>query len=164
MNKSSIRIAIVLSVVILVPISTFAQAWVSPKGTGSISISYLNNLDNRDYFGRGEPFIDIPPNPLCPGGCRLDNFGKLRTQGVYFDFAYSVTDKLGLTVSIPYLAPKYTAPPDPTSAFFAAHALPDQSIPLDDGKYHGSFADFGFRLRYNVCKGCDWDVALSLSQ
>jgi hypothetical protein len=150
MNRSHIRITLAVCVVLLIPVSLYAQAWVSPKGTGSISISYLNNLDNRDYFGHGEPFIDIPPNPMCPSGCRLDNFGELRTQGVYFDFAYSFTDKLGLTVSIPYLAPKYTAPTDLTSAFFAAHAFPDNSIPLDDGKYHGSFADFGFRLRYNV--------------
>src|SRR5262245_44231983 len=126
MKRSHIYITLLLSVIVLIPVSINAQAWVSPKGTGSISISYLNNLDNRDYFGHGEPYIDIPPNPMCPNGCRVDHFGELRTQGVYFDFAYSLTDKLGLTVSIPYLAPKYTAPPDPISAFFAAHAFPDK--------------------------------------
>src|SRR5262249_25130521 len=108
-------------------------------------------LDTRDYFGHGEPYIDIPPGaPFCPNGCRLDNFGDLRTQGVYFDFAYSFTDKLAVNVSIPYLAPKYTAPADPTSAFFAAHVLRDGPFPLDDVHYHGSFANFGFRLRYNI--------------
>jgi hypothetical protein len=126
------------------------QAWVSPKGSGAISISYINNLDNRDYFGHGENFIFFPPNPLAPNGLKLNNFGELRTQGVYFDFAYSFTDKLGLTVSIPFLAPKYTVPPGVTNAFFAQHHLADGSIPLDDGHYHGSFQDFAFRVRYNV--------------
>jgi|GEM_PF-1571407 len=148
--KTSLLRTILLLCVILFPVSILAQAWVSPKGTGSVSISYLNNLDNRDYFGRGEPYIDVPPNPMCPNGCRVNDFGELRTQGVYFDFTYSITDKLGLSASLPYLAPKYKAPTNPTNAFFAAHVFPDGSIPLDDGHYHGSFADVGFRVRYNV--------------
>jgi hypothetical protein len=126
------------------------QAWVSPKGTGSFSVSYINELDNTDYFGHGEHYVLIPPNPVAPNGYKLENFGELRTQGAYFDFAYSLTDKLGLTVSIPYLAPKYTAPPGETNAFFSAHHFADGSVPLDDGHYHGSFQDFGLRVRYNL--------------
>ena len=128
----------------------WCQAWVAPKGTGSFSISYINYFTDQDYFGHGEHFILIPPNPLTPNGFKLENFGKLRTQGVYFDFSYSITDKLGLTASLPYLAPKYDAPAGETNAFFSAHHFPDGSVPLDDGNYHGSFQDFGFRLRYNV--------------
>jgi len=131
-------------VVVFFPFSTHGQAWVAPKGAGSISISYVNNFVNRDYFGRGENFIQIPDGP------KIDEFGEVRTQGVYFDFAYSFTDKLGLTLSVPYLAPKYTVPTDPTNAFFAPHRFSDGSVPLDDGKYHGDFADFAFRVRYNI--------------
>lgn len=53
-------------------------------------------------------------------------------------------------VSLPYLAAKWTAPSVPTDAQFAAHALANGTIPLDDGRYHGSFQDFAFRLRYNI--------------
>jgi hypothetical protein len=100
---------------------------------------------NKDYFGRGEDFIDTPLG-------RITNFGELRTQGVYFDFSYSFTDKLGFTASIPFLAPKYTAPPptEVVNALLAPHVFPDGSIPLDDGRYHGSFQDFTFRFRYNL--------------
>ena len=70
MMRKYFRITLFVSVAIFIPFSLFAQAWVSPKGTGSISISYLNNLDNRDYFGRGEPFntfdefLHAPPRLL----------------------------------------------------------------------------------------------------
>ncbi len=83
-------------------------------------------------------------------GVKYDDFGQLRTQGAYFDFSYSLTDKLGVIVSIPYLAQKYTAPIDTVNAFAAAHRFPDGSIPRDDGNYHGDFQDFSFRVRYNV--------------
>ena len=57
------------------------QAWISPKGTGSFAVSYINESYNTDYFGHGEHYILIPPNPLTPNGYKLENFGKLRTQG-----------------------------------------------------------------------------------
>jgi hypothetical protein len=141
------------------------QAWVASKGTGAFSISYINNLDNKEYFGHGETYIMIPPDPICSGvlgfseqycqqvpptGLQVSDFGRLRTQGVYFDVAYSVTDKLGLTISIPYLAPKYDAPAEETSTYFSAHHFPDGSVPLDDGRYHGFFQELAFRARYNV--------------
>lgn len=132
------------------------QAWISPKHTGSISVSYLNDFSNKDYFGHGENYIitpvDVtaPDGTFYPAGTKIDEFGEVRTQGVYFDFAYSFTDKLAVTASIPYLAPKYTVSSNATSAFFVPHRFPDGSIKLDDGKYHGSFADIGLRVRYNL--------------
>ena len=132
------------------------QAWVPSKHTGSFSISYLNDFSNQDYFGQGQHTlatpVDVigPDGTLYPAGTQLDQFGEVRTQGVFFDFAYSITDKLAISASLPYLAPKYTTPGDVTNAFFAPHRFPDGSIQLDDGKYHGSFADIGVRLRYNV--------------
>jgi len=132
------------------------QAWISPKHTGSFSISYLNDFSNEDYFGRGQHElitpVDVtgPDGTFYPAGTLVDQFGEVRTQGMYFDFAYSITDKLAVTASLPYLAPKYTVSSDPTNAFFAPHRFPDGSIQLDDGHYHGSFADLGLRVRYNV--------------
>lgn len=135
---------------------SYGQAWISPKHTGAISISYLNDFSNKDYFGHGENFIitpvDVtaPDGTFYPKGTKLDQFGEVRTQGVYFDFAYSFTDKLAVSASLPYLAPKYTVSSDATNAFFAPHRFPDGSIQLDDGHYHGSFQDIGLRVRYNL--------------
>jgi hypothetical protein len=132
------------------------QAWTSSKGTGSFSFSYINDLSNKDYFGHGEHFIitpvDVtsPDGTFYPAGTKLDQFGEVRTQGAYFDFAYSITDKLAVTGSIPYFSVKYTVSNDATNAFFVPHRFPDGSIQLDDGRYHGSFADIGVRVRYNI--------------
>lgn len=137
-------------------VSGNCQAWISPKHTGAFSISYLNDFSNKDYFGHGENFVitpvDVtaPDGTFYPAGTKLDQFGEVRTQGVYLDFGYSFTDKLAVTASIPYLAPKYTVSTDATNAFFAPHRFPDGTIKLDDGHYHGSFADIGLRLRYNL--------------
>lgn len=140
---------------LLIAVSGNCQAWVSPKGTGSLSISYINELDTTDYFGKGENYVDVPPNPAAPNGTRLTDFGELRTQGMYLDFAYSFTDKFALTLSLPYLAPKWTAPTSTTaegvpSSILSAHRFADGSIPLDDGHYHGSFQNVAFRVRYNI--------------
>lgn len=132
------------------------QAWVPSKGTGSFSSSYINDYSNEDYFGHGEHYIitpvDVtaPDGTFYPAGTKLDQFGEVRTQGAYFDFAYSFTDKLAVTASIPYFSAKYTVSSDATNAFFVPHRFPDGSIQLDDGHYHGSFADIGVRVRYNL--------------
>lgn len=137
-------------------VSGDCQAWVAPKHSGSIAISYLNDFSNKDYFGHGENYIitpvDVtaPDGTFYPRGTKIDEFGEVRTQGVYFDFSYSLTDKLAVSASLPYLAPKYTGADNATSAFFVPHRFPDGSIQLDDGHYHGSFADIGLRLRYNI--------------
>lgn len=137
-------------------VSGHCQAWISPRHTGSISISYINDFSNKDYFGHGENYIitpvDVtaPDGTFYPKGTKIDEFGEARTQGAYFDFSYSFTDKLGVTASLPYLTAKYTVSANATSAFFVPHRFPDGSIQLDDGHYHGSFADIGLRLRYNI--------------
>lgn len=129
------------------PVSGFAQVFISPKGTGTISITYQNSYVNKHLMGRGENF-------LTPGGVKTSNIGDVRRQATYVDFAYSLTDRLAFSVSLPYIAAKYTAPANPPIAGFGPHFLinPDgtRSYPLDDGNYHGSFQDFDIRVRYNM--------------
>jgi hypothetical protein len=132
---------------LILPAMGFAQgAWVAPKGTGSISISYLNDYSNKDFFGHGENYIDVP------GLGRATFFGDNRTQGVFFDFSYSFTDKLGIAASIPYLSAKWVAPPadQQVNSLVAVHVFQDGSVPLDDGNYHGDFQDLAVRVRYNL--------------
>lgn len=123
------------------------QAWTASKGTGSISISYLNEFSDKTFFGNGDTFRI---NPVT--GLKENNSGDIRTQGVYFDFGYSITDKLAVTASIPYLAKRFDPPrgQDPFAPYSGRHLYPDGTVPLDDGNYHGSFQDIGLRVRYNV--------------
>lgn len=123
------------------------QAWVAPKHTGSFSTSYLNELSDKTYFGNGET---TRLNPAT--GVMENNSGELRTQGVYFDFTYSFTDKFAVSASIPYFAKRYNPPhgQDPFAPYSGRHLFPDGTVPLDDGHYHGSFQDVGLRLRYNL--------------
>lgn len=114
---------------------------------GRFRPSYLNEFSDKNYFGHGET---LKPAPVT--GVLTNTAGDLRTNGVYFDFAYSFTDKLAMSASIPFLARKYNPDnnADPYSDYGARHKLADGSVPLDDGRYHGSFQDIGLRLRYNL--------------
>ena len=104
--------------------SLFAQAWVPPKGDGTVAIVYQNQLV-RDH--------------LFSDGGRID-VGHITSNGVLLDFAYGITDKLAFDVNIPYLASAYRGPrPHPGSV-------------LDDGRIHGTFQDFRVDVRYNVAK------------
>src|SRR5215813_8425185 len=76
------------------------QAWVSPKKTGFISISYLNDFSNTDYFGRGEQFILVPANPAIPNGFKLEKFGELPTHGVHRNGRYAVPRNLATNANI----------------------------------------------------------------
>lgn len=123
------------------------QAWIAPKHTGSFSTSYLNEFSDKTFFGNGDTFRI---NPVT--GVKENNSGELRTQGIYFDFAYSFTDKFAVSASIPYFTKRFTPPrgQDPFAAYAGRHLYPDGTVPLDDGNYHGSFQDIGLRLRYNL--------------
>lgn len=130
-------------VCLLLPVYGFSQAWVNPKGTGFISVSYQNNFVDQHLFGNGDNFQMI-------NGVKTTDFGQVRRQSTFVDVGYSLTDRLAVSVSLPFIAAKYTSPANPPLPGFGPHALADGSIPLDDGKYHGSFQDFDIRVRYNA--------------
>ena len=66
------------------------QAWISSKGAGSFSFSYINDFSNVDYFGHGEHYIitpvDVtaPDGTFYPAGTKLDQFGEVRKPGSLF--------------------------------------------------------------------------------
>ncbi len=105
------------------PVSGFGQAWVPPKGEGSIAVSY-QNLFMRNHFD--------------DHGGRLDR-GHIRSSASSLQVEYGLTDKLALDASLPYIISKYYGP----------HPHPG---PTDNGKYHGTFQDFRFGVRYNLWK------------
>lgn len=100
----------------------FAQAWTSPKGTGTLTLSYQNQYTDTHYFGTHR--IDL---------------GHIRLQGLYANLDYSVTDRLGVSVTLPYVAGRYTGTdPHPNKEH------------IDDGRYHSTFQDFNLDARYHL--------------
>lgn len=103
--------------------SLFAQAWLFPKGTGTVSTTYQCIYVRNHVSSEGVP-VDL---------------GPAYSHGLLMDVDYSFTDKLALAIGLPYLAGKYSGP------------NPHQ-LPIDDGTYHATFQDFRIGLRYNVSK------------
>ena len=127
--KESLVLVLVLGTLPLASLrDSYAQgAWVAPKGTGFIGLSYQNNLVDRHAFGHGEDYLII-------NGHKDSQLGETRFQSVYLDFGYSLSNKLGISVSLPYTDTKYTKPPfNPIFGPFGPHKLSDGSIPLDNG-------------------------------
>lgn len=104
-----------------IPACLSAQAWLSPKGEGTVSLSYQNIFVRDHVFSKGDA-VDI---------------GHILSHYVSADIDYSLTPRLAVTVSIPYVASKYYGP------------KPHQ-LPIDNGTYHPAFQDFSVDLRYNV--------------
>jgi hypothetical protein len=107
-----------------IPYSLSAQAWLFPKGEGTVTFSYQDTyvLDHVDY--KGQPW---------------SLFGAINSQSLTVDTDYSLTNKLAVRVALPYVFGKY----DGQSQY--AH-----SFPVDDGKYHSTLQNFTADLRYNV--------------
>jgi hypothetical protein len=102
------------------------QAWVPASGEGSVSFTY----QNYDVVGH----FDVLGNK--------NNNGGTHSQALVTELDYGVTDVLGLTVSLPFIASKYTGPP---VYFVGGHET--RPGPLDDGSYHAAVQDVRIELR-----------------
>lgn len=102
-----------------------AQAWLPAKGEGSASTTF------QHVYAAGHFLED---------GSRLPGY-ETRASNLLLDVAYGVTDRLAVSVALPYMNVKYAGKEEPFN-------LPENK--LDDGNYHGAFQDFGFELRYNA--------------
>ena len=103
--------------------SLSAQAWLSPKGEGTVSLSYQNiSVHDHAYANVGD--VDI---------------GHVLSHAITVDADYSLTNRLAVRIGLPYVAGKYNGP--------SPHQLP-----IDGGDYHPTFQDFTIDLRYNLTK------------
>ena len=110
-----------------------AQAWLPPKGDGSVS------------FGVQTIWFD---GHFDSAGHRLQGAGKSRATYLLLGFSYSFTDRFTAEVTVPYVVTRYTGNPDDLTfgnPLFVAAAL-------DDGSSHSTFQDFHLDLHYNVLR------------
>jgi hypothetical protein len=118
--------------------AAFAQAWLPPKGDGSVEVSVQSNFFDGHYDDFGNKARACP---TCPVGV-----GQSRATSLIFGVNYSFTDRLNVEISLPYVFTRYTGnPADLTFGNPAFHLAP-----LDDGNTHSTFQDFRFDLYYNV--------------
>ena len=103
-----------------------SQAWVPEKGEGSVSFTY------QDYDVAGH--FDVFGHK--------NNNGGTHSQALVTEFDYGVSDALGLTISLPFIASKYTGPP---VYFVGGHET--HPGPLDDGSYHAAVQDLRIEVR-----------------
>jgi hypothetical protein len=116
-----------------------AQAYVPEQGEGTVSILYQNTLVTTHY-------LTTTPYDL----------GEIRSNTLLLDVTYGLTDKVAVSVSIPWVASKWTGTGvvDPAHNIVSLpHPLPLAGpVTLDDGAYHDTFQDFRFNVRYNAVK------------
>jgi hypothetical protein len=109
--------------VLVIPSAASAQAWLFPKGEGTVSLSYQNQFVADHVFENGD----------------AHDIGHILSHALTLDVDYSFTDKLAVRVAIPFIAGKYYGP--------APHQLP-----ADNGTYRSTFQDFTTDVRYNLTK------------
>src|SRR5262245_24259722 len=103
-----------------------AQAWIPAKGDGTVSLTYQNYDVAGHYDALG----------------RKNNNGGTHSHGAVPEIDYGITDSIGVTVSLPFIASKYTGPP----VYFVG-GVETHPGPLDDGTYHSAFQDVRVEAR-----------------
>ena len=106
-----------------IPSAMPAQAWLSPKGEGTIAFSYQNQFVADHVFENGD----------------AHDIGHILSHALTLDADYSITDNLAVRVALPFVEGKYYGP------------TPHQ-LPMDNGTYHSTFQDFTTDIRYRLIK------------
>lgn len=129
MRTSRFVIALVVCAAAFVPALAHAQAWPAPAGAGSITLT-TQAIDNTGHFVTGG---DLLPD------------GKSRNVSAVVDVDYALTERLAVSVGLPYVFARYIGPgPTPT---------PVQS-PLDACRcWNSAWQDVSASARYNVVNG-----------
>jgi hypothetical protein len=108
---------------LFLPIESFAQAWVPPKGDGSVSLS-AQQLNVKKH----------------KAGSVTTDAGHINTGVLLADMTYGLTNKFAVDLAVPFVVTKYSG------------ARPHPNTNIDDGAYHNSFTDFRMAVRYNLTR------------
>jgi len=112
--------------------SVAAQAWVPPRGGGTVSATYQNYRHSGHFDRLGHKNTN----------------GATQSQVCIAQLDFGVTDSLALQVTLPLIASKYTGPP-----FYFVEGQLTLPGPLDDGTYHAAFQDLRIEARRLVVVG-----------
>ena len=117
------------SALVLCAAPASAQAFVPAQGEGAVSVMY------QDQFFK----YHVAPTTEVDAG-------QIWARSLLVDVTYGLTDKVAVSIGVPWVATQYVGP--------APHPLADFSgpNPLDDGSWHSTMQDFRFDVRYNVTR------------
>jgi hypothetical protein len=107
-----------------------AQAWVAPAGLGSVTVAVqtINNTGHTDTDG---VFVQM---------------GRSTNTRIDIEADYAFTDRLSLSVGLPFVLARYTDP--------LPYGPPIPFPARDDCRcWQSAWQDFGFMARYNVVNG-----------
>jgi len=100
--------------------AAFAQPWVPPQGEGTVSVTYQNYYVVGHYNAAGQPNIN----------------GATHARALIAEVDFGLTDTFGVTVSLPFIATKYTGPDE-----YIVGGIKTHPGVQDDRRYHGTFQD-----------------------
>ena len=103
-----------------------AQAIVPPRGEGTVSVTFQNYRHTGHFDLSG----------------KKNTNGATESQVLITHLDFGVTDTFGLSVSLPFIASKYTGP----DVYFVA-GKETRPGPIDDRTYHGAFQDLRIEAR-----------------
>jgi len=122
LRKKSLVCMAVLPLHLGVAGAVLAQAWVPPKGEGSVSVTY-QKVDVKDHFDSdGDP----------------EDRGQIHTHNLIATLEYGLTEKFAFDFELAYVASKWKG------VGLRPHG------PEDNGLFHPTFSDAHVGLRYNI--------------
>jgi hypothetical protein len=121
------------ALLLALPLASFSQAFLSPKGDGSVSVLYQYSIDRLHAFDDGS----------------TRDSGHMFWNTVVLDTDYSITDRLAVRASLPFIDGKYVG----THPHQVIRGDPATVVTLDDGADHATVTDFRFDVRYSLTKG-----------
>ena len=127
MTSRALWTAVVVQLATAAPLQS--QPWVPPEGEGTVSVTYQN------YYVTGHFNILGQENTN----------GATHAKAMIAEVDFGLSDTIGLTVTLPFIATKYTGPEE-----YVVGGIPTHPGPLDDRKYHGAFQDVRVEAR-RVC-------------
>lgn len=117
--------AFVVSAVLALSLSAFGQAWTPPAGSGSIWFTAQTLHADAHTSGDGQYRHNI----------------DLRAHSMTVALDYGVSDRLAISVALPYVTSRYRGP------------VPHAGSLVDDGQYHGAISDVDLEVRYKAVDG-----------
>lgn len=120
-----------------------SDAWVPGRGHGSVSVAYQH--------------LYVEWHTLSDG--TKGKPGVITNRTVFFNVDYGLTDRLALSVGLPFKSNKFegSGPHDPDDLDHD-HG----NVLLDDGRYHSGWQDLGVALRYQW-RNEPWAITPSLT-
>lgn len=136
LRRASLRIVRIATAALLLACGAaapaHAQAFVPAQGDGTVSVLYQDQLFKYHYL----PTV-------------ISDVGPISSRSLLADITYGVTDKMAVSVAIPWVNTRYQGPrPHPADPLNPANG----PNPLDDGTWHSTMQDFRFDVRYNVTR------------